>query len=151
MTCPNDDILSAYYDGELPTDRASAVELHLRACADCRASLAGMRRVSSVFSSAGRLELSAAARRRIEEALAVPAWVRLVLPVARPFAAAAAVLLAIGLPVLLLTSSSQTAEASVPASWETAVISRDTSDSTAPAQAQFADWVVADLSSSRHR
>lgn len=158
MTCDQNDNLSAYHDGEMSPERAAQFEAHLAACEACRIGLAQLRRLSVSFAMAPKLELSAAARRRIEAALGVPAWVRLVLPVARPFAAAAVLLMAVGLPVLAINGGAHQAEtasatAAVPAMWETTVVARDanTSDVTPAAQAQFADWVVADLSSARHR
>lgn len=52
----DDDLLSAYLDGELPERQAETVESHLTDCPGCRARLDGLRRVVHAL---GRLERAA--------------------------------------------------------------------------------------------
>lgn len=52
----NDELLSAYLDGELPTRQAEGVEDHLEHCPGCRTRLAGLRRVVGTLA---RLEAAA--------------------------------------------------------------------------------------------
>jgi hypothetical protein len=52
----DDDLLSAFLDGELPVHEAETVESHLASCAGCRARLDGLRRVVHAL---GRLERAA--------------------------------------------------------------------------------------------
>lgn len=155
--CPPTEVVSAFHDGELSPEREAIVREHLAACAGCRAELTVYRRVSAAFDDAPALRLSATARGRIFDALSTPAWVRLVLPVARPFAAAAAVLLAVGIPVLISRDAgagTTVTTVNVPAAWETTVVTGTAYSGETPASAsnaQFADWVVADLSAGRRR
>ncbi len=44
-------LLSAYADGEIPPERAAAVEAHLAACSACRDELAALRRFDLVMGS----------------------------------------------------------------------------------------------------
>ena len=46
---PDRDALSAYLDGELPQERASAVEAHVAACDACTSMLEGMREVRTML------------------------------------------------------------------------------------------------------
>jgi hypothetical protein len=62
--CPNRQILSVYYDGELPSPWKEKMETHLIQCAECRNRLEKYRSFS--FSSAGLEE--AAHNPRVEEA-----------------------------------------------------------------------------------
>lgn len=46
--CPEEEILGAYLDGELPQDQRAAVESHVRECGDCAASLEQLRRLEEL-------------------------------------------------------------------------------------------------------
>lgn len=157
MSCPSNEILSRYYDGEASGEEVSLVEAHLGDCAVCRGELAGYERVSLAFRGGPVLSLSAAARGRILDSVGMPSWVRMILPVARPFAAAAVILMAVGIPVLLSSEAGasggavQTEAKAVPLTWETQAIAPDSdlgAGGSVPAaeSAQYANWVVADLS-----
>ncbi|MDR0497396.1 MAG: zf-HC2 domain-containing protein [Treponema sp.] len=43
--CPNRQMLSLYYDGELPSPWKEKMEVHLESCPECRALLSGYRRI----------------------------------------------------------------------------------------------------------
>lgn len=167
MNCPDPQLLSAYHDGELSPDVAAGVEAHLvSGCAPCRAELASLRRLSVAFDTAEVPRLSATARGRIYDTVAdawlTPAWVKLVLPVAKPFAAAAVLLIAFG-TVLLASAEGTGGSAQVsagssvsrtaPTAWETTAVVRDTDEvaltalsSQTASAAQYAEWIVSDLS-----
>lgn len=149
MSCHQIELVTPYHDGELPAEQREMVRQHLLTCPECQAYLSDIQNLSASFATAPVVKLSAKARARLEDALLTPPWVRLLLPVARPFAAAAMLLMAIGIPMLISSASTQSAEAStlIPASWEaeTTFLTQDTSAST---QSQFATWIVTDLSSS---
>lgn len=52
MNCTDiQELLSPYYDGELPSDALASVAEHLRGCASCAEVLAGYRKVSESFSA----------------------------------------------------------------------------------------------------
>jgi anti-sigma factor RsiW len=58
--CPDRQILSLYFDGELPSPWKEKMETHLEGCAECRARLEKYRGVSLASGAAGEDEISAA-------------------------------------------------------------------------------------------
>lgn len=58
MNCPNDQILSACYDGELPDVELSAVRAHVEACANCREVVEAMDNASAILKRAGLSDVS---------------------------------------------------------------------------------------------
>jgi anti-sigma factor RsiW len=159
MKCGESHLLSGYHDGELSAELERHVTEHLERCDECRAELAVYQQMSAVFMSAPRLRLSTGAYDRIVESVSVPGWVRLMLPVARPFAAAAGILLAVGLPALVLLGGSAGSASGMggmgsaavggpvaPAAWEATALSRDPEAVASLPQSQFAEWMASDLS-----
>lgn len=148
--CPKAELISPFHDGELSPEREAEVRAHIASCADCQAILLDLQKISAAFAAAPLVKLSAKARARLEDALLTPPWVRMLLPVARPFAAAAMLMIALGIPVLIGSASTKTADAAalLPTSWETeaTALTQDTSAST---QTQFATWIVTDLATAR--
>lgn len=74
-SCPKEEILQAYLDGELAADAGAAVRVHLAACAPCAAAVREMEQAFAVMSDAFADELpdavpTARLRARIESALA---------------------------------------------------------------------------------
>lgn len=86
-TCPKEEILQAYLDGELAMEAIETVRAHLAACSHCAAAVQEIEQAFAVMSSAFAVELPDAAptarlRARIESALAERAapklsWVQL--------------------------------------------------------------------------
>jgi anti-sigma factor RsiW len=72
MPCDQDrDMLAAYLDGEVPTEKASALELHLRTCSECAAEVASMLSVRRTMRAARtRFTPTADFRRRIQSQVA---------------------------------------------------------------------------------
>lgn len=104
------EVLSAYLDRELEVSRLREVELHLAACGPCRARLDDLRRVVGGLELVARAapppELAAEVRRRVAAAPPAPLAARLgafvlSLTVRPVLAAAAGLVLAVGLTVLL--------------------------------------------------
>ena len=50
--CPEEEVLGAYLDGELPDDQRAAVENHVKDCGDCAASLDELRRLEELVRGA---------------------------------------------------------------------------------------------------
>ena len=52
MNCPDvQELLSAYYDGELPDDKHADVKVHLDGCSECARQLAGFEKLSALATS----------------------------------------------------------------------------------------------------
>lgn len=49
--CPDTELLSAYYDGELDDSHSAAVSLHVEGCSKCKAELAQFQRLSNELSA----------------------------------------------------------------------------------------------------
>jgi anti-sigma factor RsiW len=81
--------LTAWLDHELPTDEALEVQLHLRACTECRQRLTRYQRVSNAFSDYCAAAAEAGAKRRKPSGVPV-------------FAVAAAAVLAAALGILFV-------------------------------------------------
>jgi|GEM_PF-813939 len=60
MNCPNDQILSAFHDRELPADEAARIESHLASCCACGDVRAAMRMSSNLVQNAGLLPVAGA-------------------------------------------------------------------------------------------
>jgi anti-sigma factor RsiW len=154
MTCHYLPTLSSYHDGELSPGQAADLEAHLSSCASCRGELRALRRISAVMDHAPRLELSKSARGRILAGLRAGERNRQIMTLARPFAAAASVIVALGLPLLLAapasTSTTSTASLASAPVWEATLLSHDSeSVARSTSQDQVAEWVAADLASNR--
>jgi anti-sigma factor RsiW len=151
MTCHYSPTLSSYYDGELSPAQAADVEAHLATCDACAAELRALKRISAVTASAAPVQLSQMGRARILAGLRAGERNRQIMAIARPFAAAASVILAVGLPLLFAapgqsTPSSATASSGGAPVWEAAMISRDSETVARSTTAdQITEWVAADL------
>ncbi len=91
--------LSAYLDGELPAGEKLSLESHLASCADCSRELAELKRVSAVFKKHVMQPVPAALKEAVfAEKPARPAFSGWFKPVAVLSAAAAGLLIILGLP-----------------------------------------------------
>ena len=71
--CPDSQIISLYYDEELPSPWKEKMEAHLEACASCRAVLAGYGRLGKGLAALNHPEeFVATAQDRVWEKLSVP-------------------------------------------------------------------------------
>jgi anti-sigma factor RsiW len=131
----------AYYDGELPTERAAQVEQHLLTCANCAAELEQLRAISNLLSRGPTIRPMTLARiHRSIDSLSEGVILKLV---TRLTAAAALVLLA---GTLWLISEAPEARAqdqivAMPATWEHAAVALNADPS---ADVQFEHLVLAD-------
>lgn len=151
MTCHYSPTLSSYYDGQLPPAQAADVEAHLATCDLCASELRALKRISAVAAGAAPVKLSQMGRARILAGLRASERNRQIISIARPFAAAASIILAVGLP-LLFTAPSQSSASTATASsagapvWEAALFSRDSESVARSTNAeQLTDWVATDL------
>jgi anti-sigma factor RsiW len=146
-------LVSRYHDGELLADEREVLEDHLRGCGECRAVLAGMRKMSAVFDRAEVAVLTPMARARILRSAVAAQRSVAILSMARPFAMAAGLILALGLPLLVLKNPNQRANAVMmtptPATWETTLLVRDADPARSTPQIQFAEFVANDLATAR--
>jgi hypothetical protein len=100
--CPENEHLTAYFDGELAAADLARFEAHLPGCSLCPGELALLRRSLPALGTLPRLEPSAELRRRVLTSLAPPLpslWERLALGWAAPVGSLAASL-AVGALVL---------------------------------------------------
>jgi len=74
--CPDRELLSAYFDGEVPSPWRERIAEHLASCADCAAVVAGyeeLARELKADAAAGEAQALARGRARLEGLLAAPA------------------------------------------------------------------------------
>lgn len=99
MNCPNEQTLSAFHDGELPSAEMSQVRSHMASCDACREMLAMLQQASSLvkdadlsdvspemfarWASAGTVVQDRAIRRLIGSLTAIAASVLIVASIAR--------------------------------------------------------------------
>jgi anti-sigma factor RsiW len=67
MICEHAAQVHAYHDGELASSEIAPFESHLRDCADCRALLADLRRVSQLVAAAPMADMPGDAMRRMQQ------------------------------------------------------------------------------------
>ena len=151
MSCPITPNISSYHDGELPPEKVAEVEAHLSACDECTTELSSLRKMSAAFAAAPQPYLNDMARARILRGARSTERSRQIAAFARPFAAAAAIILAVGLPLLVSAESQGTTGPATPPTWEASVITpvSDLSSRAAAPQDQFTDWMAADLTVAR--
>lgn len=151
MNACNPSILSAYHDGELSAAATAEVESHLLSCPECQQTVASYRKLSATFDRAPLPTLSPAAAARILRDAAAAERYRILTSIARPFAAAAVLILSLGIPLLAVSpdvSASSTASP-VPTSWESTLLTRDTDPTRTNPQVQLADFIASDLATAR--
>lgn len=163
MTCPMESRVSQLHDGELSPAELAEVQAHLGGCEACRAALRAYRRMSAVFDHAEPVRFAPEARLELRRRLLRSARWGVAARWARPVAVAAAMILALGIPLLVWTPAESTspltagqassATASVlplPTGWETTFLTRDAEPVAREfPQVQFADFVAWDLAQSR--
>ncbi len=98
MSCPQAEWLHGYFDGELDAVRAAEYEAHLGGCASCQQALARRQALRQAIAGAALYAKAAPSfRARVRSGLPGPSAVRLPPRLAWPAAAAATVLLLVGL------------------------------------------------------
>jgi len=142
MNHPTEQLLSAYYDNELPADERAAIAVHLVQCKACELILQDFAAVTEQMGSAALPEPSIAAQAmwmnsfRATRQLGRDRGVR---QLAGLLTAAAAIVIAVS---MAMPSNAQATAA--PAQWEKVAVSGSADVGTTP-QAT-AQWIVADLS-----
>ncbi len=141
MTCPNDQLLHRFHDGELTPAERGVVSTHLQSCDACAAKLQEMRLIGDMIRSAPLPRLAADTLDRWQRS-ALAMQERSVRRLAGWMTAAASVALVVSL--YTATASQANADTPVVSDWEAAVIGIDVeSTSTDLATAQ---WIATDLS-----
>jgi len=138
MNHPTEQLLSAYYDNELPPSDRAAIAAHLVQCKACELILQDFAAVTEHMGSAALPEPSIAAQARWMNSFR-PARERGVRQLAGLLTAAAAIVIAVSMAI---PSNAQATAA--PAQWEKAAVTGSPDVGTTP-QAT-AQWIVADLS-----
>lgn len=154
MNCPTPQELSAYFDRELSAARAAEVESHLPECPSCVNELATYAAFSRSLAASEPVNLSPAARNRILASLhgelsRSVSWVRQLAQLSRPVAAAAVLMIVVGVPLVLRADLGNEPYTTVASSglpeWQATMLNPPT---TSDANEQtLADWIVSDLSS----
>jgi anti-sigma factor RsiW len=147
MTCPTEQDLHRYHDGELAGGDRGRLALHLADCGACQARLAEFRQIGALLRNAPLPQPAVEAMQRWQRNLAAMQD-RQVRRFAGWMTAAASVVLAASLYVA--TSNQAQAVAPAVAEWEAAVVGIGL-ESPAPEQGTStyqttAQWIVTDLS-----
>lgn len=154
MNCPTPQELSAYFDRELATARAAEVESHLADCPSCVNELATYAAFSRSLASTEPVALSPAARNRIRAALhgelsRSVSWVRQLAQLSRPVAAAAVLMIVVGVPLVLRADLGNEPHSTLASSalpeWQATMLNPPTASDAG--EQTLADWIVSDLSS----
>jgi len=149
MGCTRVELVHRLHDGELSSGELAAAETHIRECADCRALLADLRRLSQLISQATPAEMAAEAAERMHRAWHA-ARDRGVLRAASWLTAAAAAVLVMA---LLTSPAGQAEPGSRPPVWQTVAVTPPAGvhDEAGGDTAVTAQWMADDLLSSERR
>jgi anti-sigma factor RsiW len=142
-SCPLDNHLQAYFDGELDESRRSELELHLRDCPSCTAELARLQAISRMIASAPSPRLSQIGLYRLHNQLD-QAMEEGVLRIVRVLSAIAACVLVAGSAWLVKVRDDRAVESATPVAppWADVV---EASDSPSGAYSTpAAAWYLAD-------
>ena len=137
--CDQSYAVGRYHDGALAPEERRAFEAHLRACPSCARELGHLRRLSRFVRAAAPAELPAGLLDRLHGNLGA-ARERVILHTAEWLAVAATLVLAVCAGWAFRGSLGES-----PA-WETAAVTARADATPAPAEQQYARWVVDDLS-----
>jgi len=143
VTCPFNNHLEAFYDGEVDDSRRSEIEFHVRQCPSCSEELARLQAMSRMISSAPSPKLSQIGLYRLHNQVD-QAMEEGVLRIVRVLSAIAACLLVAGSAWLMRTRESRAVESSMPVAppWADVV---EASDSPSGAYSTpAAAWYLAD-------
>lgn len=143
MSCPGEQTLSAFFDGELSPETVRTVESHLSGCDHCQAAVQDMRATRELLVGAQAPVPSLAAQARWMNSFA-ESRDRSVRRLAEWLTAAAAVLL---VATGVLSYGNRTSATPQLSEWETAMVGADT-EGTSNTQVA-ARWIIADLSIQR--
>ena len=142
-SCPLNNHLQAYFDGELDESRRSELELHLRECPSCTEELARFQAMSRMIASVPSPRLSQIGLYRLHNQID-QAMEEGVLRIVRVLSAIAACVLVAGSAWLMRTRESRAVESSMPVAppWADVV---EASDSPSGAYSTpAAAWYLAD-------
>lgn len=143
VTCPFNNHLEAFYDGEVDDSRRSEIEFHVRQCPSCSEELARLQAMSRMISSAPSPKLSQIGLYRLHNQVD-QAMEEGVLRIVRVLSAIAACVLVAGSAWLMRTRESRAVESSMPVAppWADVV---EASDSPSGAYSTpAAAWYLAD-------
>lgn len=144
--CKHSRFLSAYHDGELPSEECRRLEDHLRECPACARELERLKSLSRLFAAAPMPEMPADALERVHRRVAA-ARNGVVMRMAEVFTAAAAAVLVACVGWLWQVSRMSEAQAQPVEPWErTAITLRTELPAGAGTELQVVQWVVEDLS-----
>ncbi len=143
MSCTKTERVHRFHDGELSPSEREGAAAHIGACAECRETLAALRRLSQLLAEAPRADLSAEAAQRVRESWYTVRDRGVVRAAGWLTAAAAAVLVA-----ALLTGPGNSAEAGsrLPI-WQTVAVTEPVGvqDAAPPDTVVTAQWMADDL------
>ncbi|HEX4053977.1 MAG TPA: zf-HC2 domain-containing protein [Tepidisphaeraceae bacterium] len=142
MTCPFNQHLEAFYDGELDEARRSEIERHLPNCPSCAAELGRLQAMSGMLASASAVKLSQIGLYRLHNRVD-QAMEEGLLRIVRVLSAVAACVLVAGSVWLMKTREDRTVEMAMPVAppWADVV---EASDSPAGAYSTpAAAWYLA--------
>jgi anti-sigma factor RsiW len=142
-TCPFNEQLGAYHDGELDADRRAALDRHLPQCPACRAELVELAALSRLLAEAPQPRLSQMSMYRLHRAADAVMEDRL-LRTARRLSAVAACALVVCGALLMLTNETRPTPAAPPP-WVDVPAWAGESSSLA-ANTPAAAWYLADAS-----
>lgn len=141
MTCPNDQLLHRFHDGELASAERGVVATHLQSCDACSAKLQELRLIGDMIRSAPLPRIATETLDRWHRnALAMQE--RSVRRLAGWMTAAASVALVVSL--YTATASQANADTPVVSDWEAAVIGIDVESTST--DLTTAQWIATDLS-----
>ena len=149
-SCERSRKISAYHDGELPTEEGRELEGHIQQCPHCARELEWFRSLSGLFAAAGMPEMSSDALDRLHGRIGSVREV-FVLRMAEKLMAAAATLL-VGCAIWFWqTARVEDSWTAAPERWEIAAVSLQTEAAEASAEDMLAQWIVSDLSRENER
>jgi anti-sigma factor RsiW len=145
MACNRTAQVHRYHDGELVAAERQSVEVHLRDCSECRATLAEFRGLSELLASVPRRDMPAGLMGRLLRSRTASLEQGVLRAAAWMTAAAAAVLFG----TLLTWPADSVTVATRPPVWQTAAVMSpaDVRDDTNADQIVMAQWMADELSS----
>lgn len=143
--CEHIQKVSAYHDGELSTEEARVLKVHLVQCPVCAQELREVKKLSSILGKAVDFETPAKVIKRLHQSVAIVQEAS-VTTLAKMLTAAAAAILIVCAAWLWSMSKSDASSPTV-SLWERTAVTLG-ADTTNDVQ-QIAHWIVEDLSSER--
>ena len=147
MNCQHEELVHAYYDGELAPSHRAEVEAHLGECASCAELLRDLQSISRMIADAPVAEVSAASSKRYHQAWAI-ANQRSILRISSWLTGAAAAALIASLFLWPETKTPDVAVSARPSNWELVAMMPPPERTTdRPDELiELAQWMADDLS-----